>query len=546
MGTVRISDKSKLISTPRWSSIVIAASIACISYSVHANPVRQSSAEFIKDPAKVAALQKAVAAMRANDDALNTSPAYLASWQYWSNIHGYLGLGPHALGTTATYIPQQIALRCAGDALCISYYQHAADTPLPADRFTAQVWGNCQHGNLNFLPWHRLYLHYFERVLRKQSGVASFAFPYWDYFNEKGVYGGMALPKLVIGPASNPLVNLYHTPGLNDRTKDMNVVSGNADQAFKFTDFISFSNQLQAQPHGVMHCATGLGCKAPDIGLTGLSGLDPLFYMHHANIDRLWQCWLNRKANGQTIDLAWAKANLGMPDSWYATSYTFVDENGNLVTRTIGDIFTPGVIDTHYDKETDCPTAMPVVKHASLTREETSAKAVTLAPMSNPDGAVLKGKTHTVALVETSNMPSLSAGSSGSQVPSVKPGHALLTIENIDVHGDPDVTYDIYLVNKFDAARTAYIATLSYFGIFEPSHEAHQHPAHKKEKIGTLTYDVQDELMRLGVKSTADVLVRFVPSNNMMESIKKERTSTGSVTVGQIRLEKVNGPVMED
>ena len=39
----------------------------------------------------------------------------------------------------------------------------------------------CPHGNWFFLPWHRAYLHYFEDICRKLSGIEEFALPYWDW-----------------------------------------------------------------------------------------------------------------------------------------------------------------------------------------------------------------------------------------------------------------------------------------------------------------------------------------------------------------------------
>ena len=39
----------------------------------------------------------------------------------------------------------------------------------------------CPHGNWWFLPWHRVYLFYFERICRKLSGYDEFALPYWNW-----------------------------------------------------------------------------------------------------------------------------------------------------------------------------------------------------------------------------------------------------------------------------------------------------------------------------------------------------------------------------
>ena len=40
---------------------------------------------------------------------------------------------------------------------------------------------DCPHGNWWFLPWHRGYLGWWEQTIRKYSGNANFAFPYWDW-----------------------------------------------------------------------------------------------------------------------------------------------------------------------------------------------------------------------------------------------------------------------------------------------------------------------------------------------------------------------------
>lgn len=80
---------------PSLTCLFAAVAMVCSSLA-YGGSVRISAAEFVKDPAKVAALQKAVAAMKANNSADPTSTAYRASWQYWANTHGYLGLGSNS------------------------------------------------------------------------------------------------------------------------------------------------------------------------------------------------------------------------------------------------------------------------------------------------------------------------------------------------------------------------------------------------------------------------------------------------------------------
>ena len=46
-------------------------------------------------------------------------------------------------------------------------------------------WNQCQHQGWFFLPWHRMYLYFFERIVRAAvvaaGGPADFAIPYWNY-----------------------------------------------------------------------------------------------------------------------------------------------------------------------------------------------------------------------------------------------------------------------------------------------------------------------------------------------------------------------------
>src|SRR5205823_6232495 len=71
-----------------------------------------------------------------------------------------------------------------------------SETPLPD-------WNQCQHGSFFFLSWHRMYVFWFERILRAASGDPNLAVPYWDYTNPNQ----QALPTAFWQPAdaSNPL-----------------------------------------------------------------------------------------------------------------------------------------------------------------------------------------------------------------------------------------------------------------------------------------------------------------------------------------------------
>lgn len=504
---------------------------------------RISALDFSKDPKKVAALQKAVATMRAKNTSPNTSADYRASWDYWAATHGYFGQGPNSSGTAADFIASapQMCEALSGDLYktCLSYYPHTKDLPVPADGIAPTVWGTCQHSdpeqgparaNLHFLTWHRMYLHFFERVVRKASGDPTFTWPYWDYYAEAGPGGkGVALPTLVRGSGTGPMYDQWRTPGLNENTSAINPNAASAVQAFKYTDFHSFSFQLEMQPHGNMHCAAGFGCQAPDMGIVPVAGLDPVFYMHHANIDRLWQCWLMRKSNGQPITLAWAKANLGMDPSWFTQSFTFADENGNKATMVVQDLFT-GAIDNDYDKEKDCvPGAGPVVVLGAERRKPTpSLKSA--APLS------LKGNAVSVDLAPT---PALTTPQLRESV-KAEPGRVLLILQDIQITGSPGVTYDIMIHKKGAPNNAAYVATLSYFGVLGATHSHKPGAAHRKAGyIKTLFYDVSAEIEKVGLggDATRDLSVRFVPTDHTVKAATLS-SKAGSVTVGSVRLQE--------
>ena len=62
-----------------------------------------------------------------------------------------------------------------------------------------------------------------------------------------------------------------------------------------------------------------------------------MFWAHHANIDRLYECWL-RSANGR----------LPTDPAILNAAYWFVDENGTMVQRTVRDMLTTAQLSYRY------------------------------------------------------------------------------------------------------------------------------------------------------------------------------------------------------
>ena len=62
---------------------------------------------------------------------------------------------------------------------------HATTDQLPTtNKALAQAtWNTCQHGNYFFFPWHRMYVYFFEQILRAAAQEPSLTLPYWNYSN---------------------------------------------------------------------------------------------------------------------------------------------------------------------------------------------------------------------------------------------------------------------------------------------------------------------------------------------------------------------------
>jgi hypothetical protein len=97
---------------------------------------------------------------------------------------------------------------------------------------------------------------------------------------------------------------------------------------------------LESQPHDNVHGNVG--------GFMGafLSPVDPIFFMHHSNIDRLWDVW-TRKQQKLHLPILPTASDLG---PWQKEPFLFyIDENGKPVSKnTAGDYATIGQFNYDY------------------------------------------------------------------------------------------------------------------------------------------------------------------------------------------------------
>jgi tyrosinase len=142
-----------------------------------------------------------------------------------------------------------------------------------------------------FLPWHRAYLLYWERVaLTENSGAI---LPWWDWTSTTSHQVGIPA-SFAAAPQSGPLASGPVPPGLRTNPKRTRRNPDNParlpskatiDAILNLSSFEDFSNQVQNQ-HDAVH-----GWVGGDMGVIATSAFDPIFWSHHCMIDRLWYLW---------------------------------------------------------------------------------------------------------------------------------------------------------------------------------------------------------------------------------------------------------------
>lgn len=209
------------------------------------------------------------------------------------------------------------------------HYGHTLETDdAPDSADTGTYIDQCQHQSWYFLPWHRGYLLAFEAVIRHEIALLGgphedWALPYWNYLAP----GENVLPPAFRGPswpdgaADNPLFvkqrwgvlsgadavelePMVNVRALGTREFTAAARGGLAGFGGPVTGFSwrgTTNGGLENNPHNVIHGA--IGGESPDevfddgTPLPGLmttprcAALDPIFYLHHCNIDRLWESW---------------------------------------------------------------------------------------------------------------------------------------------------------------------------------------------------------------------------------------------------------------
>jgi len=369
-----------------------------------------------------------------------------ASWSYQAAIHGFDARNP--------------------------FWRGVGTLPGQAER--REFWNQCQHQSWFFLPWHRMYLAFFEQIVAQTiadlGGPQEWALPFWDYSDTTNA-NARIIPRAFRDPAI--AANGLWIPGrASDRVRERDVTLGALNTLpyagdgqisplgfggpeTTFSHFGNTNGVLENTPHNAIHVSIGGAMGNPVT-----AGLDPIFWLHHCNIDRLWQVWLNR---GNRINPSKA--------SWLDFRFDFHDKDGNSIEMSCREVENTSNILSGYTYQGVAPSVPAPEAESFIIENMESSMPLEVVAASNKQ---LKLGSETTTVQLKLNAP---------RKKKVKleaihePETTFLHFENITAKGSPPIQ-DVYINVPEDAGekKSFYAGSLNLFGVAESSIADLHHP----------------------------------------------------------------------
>ena len=239
------------------------------------------------------------------------------------------------------------------------------------DRFN-----QCQHAGWFFLPWHRGYVFAMEALLAdwivSQGGPADWALPYWNYLDDTNPtardYPQEFLDATLPDGSPNSLSDALRGPAtrlapqpwiptdisLTSQTSEdvYTAIPGTLGYGGPISGYSQFGNGYggnESDPHNLVHVMIG-GDTSPDpqgwMYDPNFAALDPIFWVHHCNVDRLWAAWMTDPSHTQEMGDAWKNGPFPM-------QFTMPDTAGALWIFDPDDTLPGSVLAPTYDNLTD-------------------------------------------------------------------------------------------------------------------------------------------------------------------------------------------------
>ncbi|KAK4398234.1 Polyphenol oxidase II, chloroplastic [Sesamum angolense] len=438
--------------------------------------------------------------------------AHLASQEYIAKYEKAVELMKALPEDDPRSFMQQANVHCA---YCNLTYEQTGD---PSMRL--QI-----HNSWHFFPWHRWYLYFYERILGKLIDDPTFGLPFWNWDNPPG----MVMPNMFVkkdSPLFNPRRNQDHLPpaatDLNyagkPTTDPSKIIPNNLTEMYSemvrnvstLEDFYGAKYVTGDKPdpgpgtvergsHTALHVWVGQATPSgEDMGNFYSAGREPLFFSHHANVDRLWSIW--RGLRGPKPK--------DFPESdWLNANFLFYDENAQLVRVKVADTLENQKMGFVW-QEVD----LPWLNNRPTARVKKSKVATTTAAPKATE-TVFPVKLDKVVKVLV-DRPKKSRSKKDKEKE-----EELLVIDGIEVDTAKFVRFEVYINDEDDKADEI-IDKAEYAGCY--SQVPHKNSTKVKSKIRLgLTELLED----LDVEDDDKILVSLVP-----------RAGGEDITIGGIKI----------
>jgi tyrosinase len=353
------------------------------------------------------------------------------NWFFQANIHDY----PANEQIDRIFDPSQGST--PQERAAIQNHRELALGPQGQD--SKRIWRTCSHFHPtpnHFLSWHRMEVYFLERMIEKVVGQR-FALPYWGYLPDrdgKRRLPAAFLPERTAGKA-NPLYFSERNSDfkLSGRNNGLDARDVEASGAFGQRELIrsrsrdGFSVALEGAPHGLVHTAVGTELGMGD---TPMAARDPIFWLHHANIDRLWESWRRPAADGSS------QRDPGGSTNWPGQKFAFVGPERERIEMTAGDVLRlSSKLLYRYDSLEPVPMVMAVADEPDDTKNPTT---------------LLKSEAPNASQVFREGVP-VSVGISPAVPPPValgfgeKPATRYHLVVELEANGAPGGVYDVIL-----------------------------------------------------------------------------------------------------
>jgi tyrosinase len=244
-----------------------------------------------------------------------------------------------------------------------------------------------------------------------------------------------------------------------------------------------FCSDLDGGLHGNVHVLIGNGTN---MGGVPWAARDPIFWLHHSNIDRLWASW--NKAG-----------RLNPSGAWLTQSFTFADENGSRVNAIVRDFVDTEAIATgayKYDKLEPVQPAPPVQVAASPPS--------VVATQAQPGTVRLSASAPVQVALASAPLPA------SARLRDIGQRRVFLVLQNLQASAPPNVLYNVYLDPPFGASggpSTNPVATVNFFNA--AAHPADHGTISGPEKL--FSVDVTESIAGSNISGPAPS-VRIAPT----------------------------------